>query len=56
MERGNAHVGNDMERIDDGMTHESGDVQPAASRQRGGLIRTGDVSGCIYRSTADLLA
>lgn len=47
MERGNAHVGNDTEQLDDGMTHESGDVQPAASRQRGGLIRTGDVSRCI---------
>ena len=47
MERGNMHVGNDGEGLDDGMTHESGDVQPASSRQRGGLIRTGDVSAKI---------
>jgi pre-mRNA-splicing factor ATP-dependent RNA helicase DHX38/PRP16 len=44
MERGNTHVGNDLETMDDGMRHDSGDVQPAASRQRGGLMRTGDVS------------
>jgi pre-mRNA-splicing factor ATP-dependent RNA helicase DHX38/PRP16 len=45
MERGNMHVGNDGENLDDGMRHDSGDVQPASSRQRGGLMRTGDVSG-----------
>lgn len=54
MERGNAHVGNDTDQLDDGMTHESGDVQPAASRQRGGLIRTGDVSCLLQRCLVSL--
>jgi len=54
-ERGNMHVGNDGESLDDGMTHESGDVQPASSRQRGGLIRTGDVSRTAVDKSEDKL-
>lgn len=41
-EGGKAHAGNDMNPSEDAGSQHTGDVQPAAPRQRGGLVRTGD--------------